>query len=380
MFKRPKGLIPVVDGPRLTRADVRLVSGFIRAGDLIPDCYHIPHLDPRTGKGYQRLPQNARVNELAVDLRKGRVDLPTAILLNLRSRSAESAVSGGILDLNSLRAVSKEPAESKFFVVDGQHRVLALQRLIEEFDEARWVEYQIPFICMLGATEKEEMEQFYLVNSKAKSVRTDLAYELLYQRAEDPDVMESLVERGKDWQVTATGIVKLLSVDSPIWRGRIRFPAMEKGDTIMPSASIVSSLKPVLQSPYFKALSTPQQVQIIDSFWRGIRNVYPEAFDEPAEFSLQKGIGVTVLHTVMMQVVEIARSKGMSLVEPETYEDVLKYALENLQGDDARGVPVSGLDFWRSAPYGAAGSYSSSAGRRVLVAKIQTSLPKMAMQ
>lgn len=380
MFRRPNGLIPVVEGPRLTRADVKLVSGFIRAGDLIPDCYHIPHLDPRTGKGYQRLPQNARVNELAVDLRKGRVDLPTAILLNLRNRNAESAVVGGILNLNSLRSASKEPNDGKFYVVDGQHRVLALRRLIEEFDELKWAEYQIPFICMLGATEKEEMEQFYLVNSKAKSVRTDLAYELLYQRAEDAEVMESLVERGKDWQVIATGIVKLLSSESPVWRGKIRFPAMEKGDTIMPSASIVSSLKPVLQSPYFKALSTPQQVQIIDAFWRGIRNIYPEAFDEPSEFSLQKGIGVTVLHTVLMQVVEIARSRGVSLIEPETYEGVLKYALENLQGDDARGIPVSGLDFWRSAPLGAAGSYSSSAGRRVLVAKIQTSLPKMAMQ
>jgi hypothetical protein len=33
----------------------------------------------------------------------------------------------------------------------------------------------IPFTCMLGATEDEEMDQFYIVNSKAKSVRTDLA-------------------------------------------------------------------------------------------------------------------------------------------------------------------------------------------------------------
>lgn len=380
MRATPKGIIPVVEGPHLTRADVKLVSGFIRAGDLIPDCYHIPHLDPRTGRGYQRLPQNARVNELAVDLRKGRVDLPTAILLNLRGRSAERALIDGMMDLNHLRATAKDPLDGKFFVVDGQHRVLALKRLIEEFFEDRWLHYQIPFVCMIGATEKEEMEQFYLVNSKAKSVRTDLAYELLYQRAEDPDVMEGLIERGKDWQVTATGIVKLLNTDSPVWRGRIRFPAMEKGDTVMPSASMVTSLKPVLQASYFKALSTPQQVQIIDAYWRGIRNIYPEAFDQPAEFSLQKGIGVIVLHTVLMQVVEVARSNGLPLVEAETYDQVLRYALENLQGDDARGNPVIGLDFWRSAPLGAAGSYSSSAGRRVLVAKIQSLLPKIAVQ
>jgi len=65
--------------------------------------------------------------------------------------------------------------------------------------------------------------------------------------------MESLVERGRDWQVHATNIVKQLSENSPVWRNRIRFAAMEKGDTVMPSESMVSSLKPALNSPYFKA-------------------------------------------------------------------------------------------------------------------------------
>ena len=37
------------------------------------------------------------------------------------------------------------------------------------------------------------MEQFYVVNSTAKSVRTDLAYDLLKQRAEnDPEVIPAL--------------------------------------------------------------------------------------------------------------------------------------------------------------------------------------------
>ena len=52
----------------------------------------------------------------------------------------------------------------------------------------RWGEILIPFVCMIGAGERQEMEQFYVVNSNAKSVRTDLAMDLLKQRAEsDPD-------------------------------------------------------------------------------------------------------------------------------------------------------------------------------------------------
>jgi DGQHR domain-containing protein len=377
----PPSAISIVMGPKLIRADVPIICGFIPAGALIPENFFIPHRDPRTGRGYQRLPQESRVNELATDLRKGRVDLPTSILLNVRNRDARKALHDGVLDLRVVAgAAPKAAADAKFYVVDGQHRILALKKLIEDFDGERWSKYEIPFTCMLGATEEEEMDQFYIVNSKAKSVRTDLAYELLHQRAQDPQVMESLVERGQDWQVHAQAIVKKLNEDSPVWRGRIRFAAMEKGDTIMPSASMVSSLKQILGSPYFKVLAPDQQVKILDAYWRGIRNLLPEAFDEPSEFSLQKGVGVMVMHTVLMQVIEIARSQGLPLSEPETYEGVLKRSLETLQGDDATGNPVSGLDFWRAAPLGAAGSYSSSAGRRVLIAKIQMLLPKVTVQ
>ncbi len=377
----PPHRIAVVPGPKLTRADVHIVSGFIPAGALIPDNYHIPYLDPRTGRGYQRLPQDARVNELAVDLRKGRVDLPTSVLLNVRNRDARRTLRDGYLDLGAIVGIDGLPApDTKFYVVDGQHRILALKKLIEDSDAERWSKYLIPFTCMLGATEDEEMDQFYIVNSKAKSVRTDLAYELLYQRAQDPGVMEALIERGKDWQVHAQAIVKLLNEDSPVWRGKVRFAAMEKGDTVMPSASMVTSLKPILGSTYFRALAADQQVKVLDAFWRGVRNILPEAFDDPTEFSLQKGVGVIVMHTVLMQVVEIARSKGLPLTESDTYATLLKNALETLQGDDATGNPVAGLDFWRAAPRGAAGSYSSSAGRRVLIAKIQTVLPRISIQ
>ena len=372
--------IPIVQGPTLTRADVPIVCGFIPAGALIPDNYFIPHRDPRTGRGYQRLPQESRVNELAADLRKGRVDLPTSVLLNVRNREARKAIQDGILDLRVVAGDGAKMNDTKFYVVDGQHRILALRRLIEEFEVERWSKYQIPFTCMIGATEEEEMDQFYIVNSKAKSVRTDLAYELLTQRAKDPDVMEGLIERGQDWQVTATEIVKLLITESPVWRGRIRMAAMEKGETVMPSASMVASLKPVLASPFFKALSQAQQVKILDAYWRGIRALLTEAFDDPSNFSIQKGVGVIAMHNILTQVIEIARSQGLSLVEQDTYIKVLSRTLQDLQGDDSHGNVVSGLDFWRTAPNGAAGSYSSSAGRRVLIAKIQMLLPRVTVQ
>lgn len=379
-FASPGG-IPVVLGPTLMRAKVQIITGFMQAGVLIPNNYKIPYHDPRTKGGYQRPPQETRINELVNDLRKGRVDLPTSVLLNVRGRDARRFVQDGMLDLGFLAGERRSHDDGRFFVVDGQHRILALEKLIEEHDADRWSKFPLPFVCMLGATEEEEMDQFWIVNSKAKSVRTDLAFELLRQRASsDPEVMQGLVERGQDWQVLAQEIVQRLADESPAWRGRIRFAAMEKGDTVMPSASMVTSLKPLLSSPYFKLLSIENQVRIVDAFWRGLRTFMMEAFDDPSEFSLQKGVGVIVLHTALVNIIEIVKSKGLPVMEPESYAKLLREPLERLQGDDADGNPVSGLDFWRAAPRGAAGSYSSSAGRRVFISKILQLLPKVEVE
>lgn len=371
--------IPVTPGPKLIKTDTTIVAGFITAGTLAPNNYVIPSFDPRTKKGYQRPPQQNRINELATDLIKGRVDLPTSILLNLRGREARQALSDGFLNLKSVGDGKK--GSYKFHVVDGQHRIKALEKLIQEEEADLWSKYQIPFVCMLGADEREEMEQFYIINTKAKPVRTDLAYELLSQRSKDDNtVVDALAEKGQDWIVKAQNIVQKLSESSPPWRGRIRFAAMEKGATILPAASLVTSLKPLLTSSYFGMLAIDQQVKILDAFWRGLRKVMPDPFDQPENFALQKGVGVIVLHTALVSILELVKSEGMSVLEPDSFETVLEEPMRNLQGDDSYGVPVKGVDFWKVAPHGAAGSYSSSAGRRVLIAKILTSLPRVKVQ
>lgn len=379
-FKQPKWL-EVIEGPSL-RSGTMIISGFMPAGALVPNGYEIPYFDPRTRKGYQRLPQDARINQLANDLKKDRVDLPTAILLNIRNREATRALSAGKLDLQFLHTGS---LPIKLFVVDGQHRVLALQKLIAEARNEEelntWSSFQMPFVCMLGASEEEEMEQFYIVNSTAKSVRTDLALSLLKKRVElDPDVLVGLQERRREWLVDGQTIVERLAVSSPIWKHQIRLPAMDKGGTTISSASMVASLKPLLNSPYFGALRVDQQVRVLEAFWQGVRDVLRPAFDDSTEFAVQKGVGVIVLHTVLPHILEVVRTNGWPVTEADSYSRILKEPLIKLEGDNGEGNPVSGVDFWAAAPKGAAGSYSSSAGRRVLIAKIRQVLPDVQVE
>ena len=105
--------IPVIKSRSLKKGPT-VVVGVIKAEVLIDRC-HTALRNARTKEGYQREPSRARVSRLKVDLRRHRVDLPTAVLLSMRDGSEASlrqTEKGLFLSLNSKR----------LYVVDGQHR------------------------------------------------------------------------------------------------------------------------------------------------------------------------------------------------------------------------------------------------------------------
>lgn len=359
--------------------------GVIPAAALVSR-YSIPHRDSRRKTGYQRPVSPVRVNKLARDLEGGQVDIPTAVLLNLRSFDGGSHLVEG-----TQGSALFTPNGEELFVVDGQHRIEALAKLIEDKPD-KWGNYEISFVCMLGANEIEEMRQFYVVNSTAKSVRTDLALDLLKQQAEnDPNLMEALLEKGENWKVDAQTITEHLE-ETRLWRGRIRLPSEPKGDTVIGSAGMASSLKQLLATPYFGNISNENRVKILDAYWEGIARVIPDAFglsvsdpDDTADgdhrdYAIQKSTGVMILHHLLIPVLELLRSQGHSVIEPASYEGVLHQPLLELEGDTRAGTVARGADFWLSGEHGAAGSFSSNAGRRVLAARLRTSLPEVEVE
>jgi DGQHR domain-containing protein len=348
------------------------VVGVLRAGTLV-DRYEVPQRDHRRQSGYQRAVSPSRVNKLAADLRSGQVDIPTALLLNIRCEPAD------VLDGLEKEFGLFRPNGNPLYVVDGQHRLAALDKLVEE-DPEKWSNYEIAFVCMIGATELEEMRQFYVVNSTAKSVRTDLALDLLKQQAEsDPSLMASLVEKGEDWKVKAQTVTEALG-KTRLWNGRVRFPGDPRAETTIGSAGLVSSLKQVLATPYFGQISTENAVKILEAYWEGIEMVIPDPFKAPTEYALQKSSGVMIMHGLLVSVIELLRSRGLSVIEPESYAQTLEETLLNLEGDNAEGETSRGADFWLAGVRGAAGSFSSNAGRRVLRSRLSTSLPAIEVE
>ena len=368
--------IPVVEGQKL-HAGIRIVTGSMPI-ELLAPIFVVPYRDALKKKGYQRKPQEMRINRFVSELTKGQTDVPTSVLLNIRegeSTLLQRDAAGLYLDFE---AVSLD--EIRLYVVDGQHRILAFDKLYKT-DPERWAKHRLQFVLMLGASEAQEVNQFYVVNTTAKSVKTDLALDLLKQRADaDGRIRSDAIEKGIDWKIDAQEIVDELYQSSPIWRNRIQLANQAKNDAIITAASFITSLKPLLtNSTVFKSVSADKKVGIINAFWQGVREALREPFDDdPNHYALQKGIGVTALHEVLPTVIEIARSQGDSVFEKSVYRDIMQPVLQELSGDNVDGNNVTGSDFWLTAPRGgAAGSFSSSAGKRVLFAKIRALLPEI---
>ena len=84
----------------------------------------IPYYDYKTDVGYQRQPGAVRIKELAKKLYTQDVDLPTLVLVNIRTLEATNHLKNGIFKYN--------PAiHGRLFLFDGQHRILAMQQAIE---------------------------------------------------------------------------------------------------------------------------------------------------------------------------------------------------------------------------------------------------------
>ena len=101
--------------------------GYIRIGELVRR-YQIPRRDFDCDGGYQRVVSQTRVKTLVRDLKNGIVDLPTSLLLSVRYTGFRPKHMSDDLFVMSL----PENGEKPFYVVDGQHRLEALSRLVSE--------------------------------------------------------------------------------------------------------------------------------------------------------------------------------------------------------------------------------------------------------
>lgn len=278
-----------------------------------------------TGKeGYQRIPGESRKKQIAAYYERPDSIMPLGGLLNARAVAKNGGKTYGtvlefepIIEQDSVAAGWLKIPESAWplYIVDMQHRIGGLEYAVTQFEKEELNNYLLPVTIADGLTLLEEVDQFQTINTTQKRVKTDLARRLQVILSGDPTKKKALSEQGKLWEVRGTVVTNLLSRINRdnVWYRKI-MPANGTSDefpnTIIRETSFVTSLKPVLQMPYFGRLTDKQAVEYIAMYWNALAKLWPEAFGEPARYVIQKTPGVFSLHAIAPEVFELARDEG----------------------------------------------------------------------
>lgn len=374
---------------------VPMILGYVAAEPLTTSA-NVDTFDPETGEGYQRMPQPTRIRQ-AGDYYANGGRMPNPILGNLREDDFESikvmvpedekGYYDSIDNKSNWIGIGEIfiPSAVCIWIYDGQHRNGAVDTLVKTRADV-FANFPVPVSLTLGLNEVEEMKEFFEVNNNAKSVKVDLAWELLRKMAEDdPELAEMLEIKGRDWQTKGSDVIDALVASGGLWSDKIQranVRKMRSDNLTLNSAQFVRSLQPVLGMPALKKAEPKTVATVLDAYWEGIAQAMPEPFDasaDPKKYVIQKGPGAIAFHRVLPQVIEVLRARGERLGDANAYARVLQ-DLPSLSGEvvteDGISQIVTGADFWKAGPEGVASQWTGDAGRKRLAIRIQQVLPR----
>jgi DGQHR domain-containing protein len=316
-------------------------------------------------QGYQRAPSDIRKREIGRYAMQPDAIMPIGGLLNSRLKDPDGTYgstlkfeeeyeSGGI----SFGVLIIPDSAVPLWIVDMQHRLGGYEWAIEEEGGNHLANFPLAVTIADGLSKLEEVDQFDLINTTQKKVRTDLARRLKSIQIEDLDHYQALDRRGKLWEAKGPLIAQKLNTQSGAWNGRILPPnksKVEQPTMVVRETSFVTSLKPILQTAYFVMRSEEHAAEMINRYWDCIRKLWPEAFTDPSAYVIQKSPGVFSLHKIAPLVFELVRDRGEVTVE-NMYETVKllgkvggsKYWEANNPDGAARFGSMKGFDFLAS--------------------------------
>ena len=317
-------------------------AGRIRVGDLISS-YKIDHYDKaKNPQGYQRLPDKKRCISFALFIKAqyeagAPLVFPTSILASTRKKMHLSALANGA-------TFSAELNSSEFlFIVDGQHRTEAFKYAIQNLGMGELEDFELPIVVIDGMELEDEVNQFLAINTNMKTVKVDLANQLLIN-------LGVKVPEKKKIAILATRITNHLQegdYPSP-WMGKLRPPNAPSN----PSAywntvlSFHNSLKPILGLDSLDGLGEKKIAEQLGAFWAAVSALMPDAFSSThSKYLVTKNNGFVSLHRVFAKVYKYLRYKK-EIRHPtiKDYKKVLSHAKET----------VFDTEYWLRAGDGAA--------------------------
>lgn len=331
--------------------------------------------------GYQRAPSESRKRDIGRYIMRDDAIMPVGGLLNSRPNQE-----GGIELYGTMMRFEKTSGDGSIafgdltipdsarplYIVDMQHRLGGFEWAMQQPGGEAIGDFPLVVTIADGLTKLEEIDQFDLINTTQKKVRTDLARRLKSIQAKDLDHREELEISGKLWEAKGANVVDHLNTTEGVWYQRILPPNKSKRDmptSVARETSFVESLKPILVQPYFTMQSDEHCAELIARYWEAIRRVFPEAFNNPDEYVIQKSPGIFSLNSIATYVFEMARHRGDVTVD--TIYEVIKPMGE---------IEDMGSEFWRGDNEDGAAQYGSQKGFKILMLKLRKHIPSLKLE
>ncbi len=253
----------------------RVLLGFAPAAVLHASSF-ADVLDEDTGRGYQR-----RFNaQHSLDFRKYiQTATGTTIPLTLNLRPRQDGA-WRIVERGALRARLEiyRPDVRVLSQVDCQHRLGHLSDLSVE----------LPFMCFIELSQREEMEIFNVINSKAKGLSSSLL---------DFHDAQLSTDLAKDRPEIFIALFLKNEASSPWYRQLDLGGKSSSGMTRRASLrTLQKAIKRfIARTKITESLPIEEAAQAVLDFWAAVAIVLPEQWAKPRKHLLTKGIGVYAL-------------------------------------------------------------------------------------
>lgn len=329
-----------IEAIKIRQRDVDIYVTTLRAGVLIKNCA-IAWWKRDDQEGYQRPLKEARLREIKHYLLKEVGVFPTSILANVRGEIRTKSIK---TDSGEYCEITIPDHSLPLYIIDGQHRVEGLRVAIEE--DKKFEDYPL-IVSLFQLPEKyDEMLQFHIVNSRAKSVPTDLAQRHIFEMTRRIGLPQVIIGEGERsaYAAYAVPIVDELceNPESP-WYERVQLP-----DEPRKKPNQVIKQRPLADSIYFILKAKPSLMKdigklanLLKDYWNALKEIFPTAFAKPKAYTLQATPGTYSLHMVFPEVYAKCEELG------DTSKKGMESVLRDMFGEASKilGAEIND-DFW----------------------------------
>jgi DGQHR domain-containing protein len=323
---------------------------FAAPAEIIASKSEVYRRQPDRKDGYQRALSKTRLSGGKLGVPRYLLHqmgiFPTSILVNIRREDAElQFIEKGKLAEYVAFGDLIVPDNATWYILDGQHRVEGLKIAMREQSELS--KYPL-IITMTNESVFYEVLIFYIVNSRAKSVPTDLAYRILQRMLYDtraPAWVElELMGRTERRKAVAATIVDFLNIkeNSP-FKDRICEVGepFKDGQHITTDGTLTRYVSEILKEKIFQDMYDEDLANLLIDYWNAVKSLYPNCFKNHKNYVLLDTLGLSSLSRLFPVIFGYCSKDGnISMENMKKYLGYLLYETQDHKDPDFR-MPIT---------------------------------------